>query len=100
MSNKNQTSVDFLVEKLIELGYLHSKEYGQSPLVSKYIKEAKAIEKEQIENSFNEGKTINDKINTIKEVWLMTSETLEERDIAINKIPKHGEQYYKETFES
>jgi hypothetical protein len=44
---KNKTAVELLVDKLIELGYLYSVNYGQSTRVKKVIKQAKAMEKEQ-----------------------------------------------------
>jgi hypothetical protein len=46
--SKQQTAVDYLVEKLIKLGYLHSKNYGQSQVVKKVIEQAKEMEKEQL----------------------------------------------------
>jgi hypothetical protein len=55
MSNKKQTAVNYLIDELCKLGYLHKKEYGQSPRVNKVITQAKAIEKEQIENAWLDG---------------------------------------------
>jgi len=46
--NKKQTAVDFLVEELTKLGYLNSKEYGNSLKVQKAIKQAKAMEKKML----------------------------------------------------
>ena len=43
-----QTAVNMLIDNLIELGYLHSNDYGQTPNVSKVIQQAKQMEKEQI----------------------------------------------------
>lgn len=50
--SKQQTAIDYLVEKLIKLGYLHSENYGQSQVVKKVIKQAKAMDKEQIMNAW------------------------------------------------
>jgi hypothetical protein len=61
MSKK--TVVEYLVENLIKLGYLHSKNYGQSPIVKKVIEQAKEMEKEQIINTFKDAqvfKAMND----------------------------------------
>ena len=61
MSKK--TAVEYLVENLIKLGYLHSKNYGQSKIVKKVIEQAKEMEKEQIINTFKDAqvfKTMND----------------------------------------
>ena len=46
--SKQHTAVDYLVEKLIKLGYLHSENYGQSQVVKKVIEQAKEMEKEQL----------------------------------------------------
>jgi hypothetical protein len=43
-----QTAVDKLVEQLQKFGYLHSDIHGNSPKVQEAIREAKAMEKEQI----------------------------------------------------
>jgi hypothetical protein len=75
-ATKKQTAVDYLVEKLIKLGYLHSKNYGQSQVVNKVIEQAKAIEKEQIMDAFD-----------IRKI-----------DIAFDKKTT-AEQYYKETYD-
>jgi ribosomal protein S7 len=61
MSKK--TAVEWLVENLIKLGYLHSKNYGQSKIVKKVIEQAKEMEKEQIINTFKDAqvfKAMND----------------------------------------
>jgi hypothetical protein len=63
--SKQETAIDYLVEKLIKLGYLHSKNYGQSNNVKKVIEQAKAMEKEQIINTFKDAqvfKVMNDEI--------------------------------------
>jgi HEPN domain-containing protein len=49
-----QTAVELLVDKLIELGYLHSVDYGQSPKIKEVINQAKEMEKEQIIDAFVE----------------------------------------------
>jgi hypothetical protein len=43
-----QTAVEFIVKELVKLGYLHSNDYGQSPNVTKVIKQAKEMFEEQI----------------------------------------------------
>jgi hypothetical protein len=61
MSKK--TAVEYLVENLIKLGYLHSKNYGQSNNVKKVIEQAKEMEKNQIINTFKDAqvfKAMND----------------------------------------
>jgi hypothetical protein len=58
-----QTAVEYLVENLIKLGYLHSKNYGQSNNVKKVIEQAKEMEKNQIINTFKDAqvfKAMND----------------------------------------
>jgi predicted transcriptional regulator len=75
--SKQETAVDWLVEKLIKLGYLHSKNYGQSKNVKKGIEQAKQMEKEQIINTFKEA-----------QVLVVLDDT------------KRAEQYYNETFKS
>jgi len=78
MSNNKQSSVDWLVNEL-ELYYI-----GESKLVHyEIIEQAKEMEKEQIIDAFNEGKS--DGYKTAREwdemiVWLS------------------AEQYYNETF--
>jgi fructose-specific component phosphotransferase system IIB-like protein len=60
-----QTAVEYLVENLIKLGYLHSKNYGQSKIVKKVIEQAKEMEKNQIINTFKDAqvfKVMNDEI--------------------------------------
>ena len=60
-----QTAVEYLVENLIKLGYLHSKNYGQSNNVKKVIEQAKEMEKNQIINTFKDAqvfKVMNDEI--------------------------------------
>ena len=47
-------AVEFLVDELIKLGYLHSKEHGQSPIVNKYIRQAKQMELKAKENTYTE----------------------------------------------
>lgn len=75
--SKQQTAVDYLVEKLIKLGYLHSENYGQSQVVKKVIEQAKVMEKEQI-------------INTYKEAQVLV----------VLDYTKRAEQFYYETYES
>jgi len=70
-----QTIVEFIVKELVKLGYLHSNDYGQSPNVTKVIKQAKEMEKQQIMEAFNDG--VNDEC------------------IGGNKTP---EQYYKQKY--
>jgi hypothetical protein len=72
-----QTAVDYLVENLIKLGYLHSKNYGQSKIVKKVIQQAKAMEKEQIINTFKDAQVFK----------VMNDET-------------RAEQYYNETYKN
>ena len=50
-----QTAVDYLVEKLIKLGYLHSENYGQSQVVKKEIEQAKEMYKEQSHAEYMRG---------------------------------------------
>jgi hypothetical protein len=50
-----QTAVEFIVKELVKLGYLHSNDYGQSPNVTKVIKQAKEMEKQQIINANRDG---------------------------------------------
>jgi hypothetical protein len=52
---EKQTAVETLVDNLIKLGYLHSKEYGQSPKVTEVIKQALAMEEDQIMNAWVSG---------------------------------------------
>jgi len=93
MSNNNQTAIDFLVEKLIELGYLHSKEYGQSPLVSKYIKEAKNLNESQHIDTYCNG------MDKGQEIWFGE----EKIKLDVNSLSYQiglAEEYLRETFES
>lgn len=53
--SKQQTAVDYLIEKLIKLGYLHSENYGQSQVVKKEIEQSKAMEKKQIIDAWHNG---------------------------------------------
>ena len=46
--SKQQTAVDYLIENLIKLGYLHSENYGQSQVVKKVLEQAKAMGEYQI----------------------------------------------------
>ena len=46
-----QTAVEFIVKELVKLGYLHSNDYGQSPNVTKVIKQAKEMFEEQIKDA-------------------------------------------------
>lgn len=55
---EQQTAVEFLVDELIKLGYLHSKEHGQSPIVNKYIRQAKQMELKAKENTYTEEQMI------------------------------------------
>ena len=50
-----QTAVNWLIDNLIKLGYLHSSDYGQTPNVAKVIKQAKEMEKQQIIDAYNQG---------------------------------------------
>ena len=79
--SKQQTAVNYLVEKLIKLGYLHSENYGQSQVVKKDIEQAKAMEKEQMSRIY-EG-LLQNVGTSIKQSDLPTFE-----------------QYYNETFKS
>ena len=54
MENK-QTAVESFINGLEKLGYLNSKDYGQSPRVLKLIEQAKQMEKEQIIDAFGTG---------------------------------------------
>jgi hypothetical protein len=74
MSKK--TAVEYLVENLIKLGYLHSKNYGQSNNVKKVIEQAKEMEKNQIINTFKDAQVFKVMNNEIR-----------------------AEQYYNETHE-
>ena len=69
-----QTAVNFLIDNLIKLGYLHSNDYGQTPNVSKVIQQAKEMEKKQIIDACNQIEVIG----------------------LDHELP--GEQYYNETF--
>jgi hypothetical protein len=71
-----QTAVEYLVENLIKLGYLHSKNYGQSNNVKKVIEQAKEMEKNQIINTFKDAQVFKVMNNEIR-----------------------AEQYYNETHE-
>jgi hypothetical protein len=71
-----QTAVEYLVENLIKLGYLHSKNYGQSKIVKKVIEQAKEMEKNQIINTFKDAQVFKVMNNEIR-----------------------AEQYYNETHE-
>jgi hypothetical protein len=72
-----QTAVEYLVENLIKLGYLHSKNYGQSNNVKKVIEQAKQMEKDQMINTFKDAQVFKVMNNEIR-----------------------AEQYYNETFKS
>ena len=50
-----QTAVNWLIDNLIKLGYLHSSDYCQTPNVAKVIKQAKEMEKQQIIDAYNQG---------------------------------------------
>ena len=69
-----QTAVNWLIDNLIKLGYLHSSDYGQTPNVAKVIKQAKEMEKQQIIDACNQ----------IEVIGL-------DHELA-------GEKYYNETF--
>jgi hypothetical protein len=87
MSNdKQQTAVEILVDSLIELGYLHSNEFGQSLKVTEVIKQAKEMEKEQIMDTFNQG---------YREAELNLNEIVNKGDIS--KF-YDAQNYYNETF--
>lgn len=47
MSNNKQISVEWLVNSLIKLGYLHSNGFGQSLKVTEVIKQAKQQHKKE-----------------------------------------------------
>jgi hypothetical protein len=64
MSKK--TAVEYLVENLIKLGYLHSKNYGQSNNVKKVIEQAKEMEKNQIINTFKDAQVFKVMNNEIR----------------------------------
>jgi hypothetical protein len=70
-----QTAVEYLVENLIKLGYLHSKNYGQSKIVKKVIEQAKQMEKDQMINTFKDAQVFKVMNNEIR-----------------------AEQYYNETY--
>jgi hypothetical protein len=70
---KGQTAVEWLVKHLSERGYIQAPSFGHS-IIDKAIKQAKAMEKEQIENAYNDCEWTGDH--------------------------EDGEQYYKETYES
>ena len=70
-----QTAVEYLIENLIKLGYLHSKNYGQSNNVKKVIEQAKEMEKNQIINTFKDAQVFKVMNNEIR-----------------------AEQYYNETY--
>lgn len=72
--SKQQTAVDYLIEKLIKLGYLHSENYGQSQVVKKEIEQSKAMEKYQIIKAHFDAQPFN------------------------ATILHNAEQYYKETY--
>jgi hypothetical protein len=58
------TAVEFLVEELIKLGYLHSNDYNNSPMVHSVIRHAKEMEQQQREDSFKEGgEAVSDYLN-------------------------------------
>lgn len=74
--SKQQTAVDYLIEKLIKLGYLHSENYGQSQVVKKVIEQAKVMDKEQKIDAYD-------------------TTSIDELGDFLN-----GKQYYNETYES
>lgn len=53
-----KSAIEFLVDELIKLGYLHSKEHGQSPIVNKYIRQAKQMELKAKENTYTKEQLI------------------------------------------
>jgi hypothetical protein len=79
-SNK-MTAVEFLIDKLINLGYLYTAQYGQTPLVNKAIKQAKEMEKEQK-----------------KDAWDSAIQAHEDRGHVLAKSWEDFEEYYAETY--
>jgi hypothetical protein len=71
-NNKQQTAVDFLVEKMLTQDW-----YTYKSL--EYIKQAKEMEKERIETAYNKG-------------------TVHGIDYPESTLPITGEQYYNETY--
>lgn len=98
MSNKKLTALEWFIDQMKQKNKEGEYIFDTKDSINNLINQAKELEKQQIENSFNEGRTMTDKINTICEVWLATSETLEERDEQIKKIPQNGNQYYNNTY--
>ena len=81
---KKQTAVDYLVEKLIKLGYLHSKNYGQSQVVKKVIEQAKEMDRQQKMDAYEQGE----------------SDGYKQFIINIDKRYESFDQYYNETYSS
>ncbi|HEY1044975.1 MAG TPA: hypothetical protein VGF79_00955 [Bacteroidia bacterium] len=77
-TKKQQTAVEYLVERLKQLRYLHSDGYGQSHAVTLSIKQAKEKERAQIENAYNQG--------------------LSDNADQLVKEFKNAEQYFEQTF--
>jgi len=72
-----QTAVEWLVKHLSERGYIQAPSFGHS-IIDKAIKQAKAMEKEQISIAYKEG-------------WNCPHG---------EGFPETGEQYYKQTYEN
>ena len=50
-----ETAVNWLIDNLIKLGYLHSSDYGQTPNVAKVIKQSKEMENQNMADKWQEG---------------------------------------------
>ena len=50
-----QTAVEWLIDNLIKLGYLHSNGFGQSLKVTEVINQAKAMHKHEIRTAYCHG---------------------------------------------
>jgi len=84
MSNNKQSSVEWYIEKILDLDYKHAKGLITLGVWSKrknaLIEQAKAMHKEEIEEAFANG-------------------VYDEYEYHINNEPrKNTEQYYSETF--
>jgi hypothetical protein len=82
-NNKQQTAVEWYIEKLLDLDY----EYGKGLITlgvwserkNSLIQQAKEMEKERIETAYNKG-------------------TVHGIDYPESTLPLTGEQYYNETY--
>jgi len=78
-AHTKQTAVDNLIERLRYLGYFYNENYD-TPQLFQALRQAKEMEKEQIEEAFSKG--VDD-----------------EYEYHINNLPrKHTETYYNETY--